>query len=55
MQIVHTYKGIERCVYIPIYVKDNYPTMVYLTDIQRVTPSMLRQVYLPAQILKATE
>lgn len=55
MQVMHTYKGIERCVYIPIQAKDNYPTMVYLTDIQRVTPSMLRQVYLPAQILKATE
>lgn len=55
MQVMHTHTGVFQTVYIPIQVKADHPTMVYLPRIQRVVPSMLRQAYLPAQILKATE
>ena len=52
MQVMHTYMGVLQIVYIPIQAKADYPTMIYLPTVQRVVPSMLRQAYLPAQILK---
>ena len=55
MQIVHTHMSVLHTVYIPIQAKAGYPTMVYLTSIQEIMPSMLLQVHLPKQILKATE
>ena len=55
MQIMHTHKGIERCVYIPIQTKVNYPTMVYVANINMLIPFKLEQANLPAQILKAPE
>ena len=55
MQVMHTHMGVLHVVYIPIQAKADYPTMVYVPRIQKIVPSMLRQVYLPAQMLKATE
>ena len=55
MKIAHTHKGIERCVYIPIQTKVNYPTMLYVANINRLIPVKVEQANLPAQILKATE
>lgn len=55
MQIMHTHKGVLHTVYIPIQAKADYPTMVYVPRIQKIVPSMLRQAYLPSQILKAPE
>ena len=55
MQVMHTRMDVFQTVYIPIQDKANYQTMVYIPRIQKIVPSMLRQAYLPAQILKATE
>lgn len=55
MQVMHTHMGVLQTVYIPIQVKADHPTMVYLPRIQRVVPTRLKQAYLPAQILKAPE
>ena len=55
MQIMHTHMSVLQTVYIPIQAKADYPTMIYLPSIQKIMPNMLRQVYLPKQILKATE
>ena len=55
MQVIHTHMGVLQTVYIPIQAKADYPTMVYLPSMQEIMPSMLLQVYLPKQILKATE
>ena len=69
MQVMHTHMSVLHTVYIPIQAKANYPTMVYLPSMQEIIPSMqeiipsmqeiipsmLLQVYLPKQILKATE
>ena len=55
MQVMHTHMDVFRTVYIPIQVKADHPTMVYLPRIQTIVPSVLRQAYLPAQIRKATE
>ena len=54
MQVMHTHMGVLHTVYIPIQAKDDYPTMIYLPTVQKIVPSMLMQVCLPAQILKAT-
>ena len=53
MQIMHTHMGVLHTVYIPIQAKANYPTMIYLLTVQKIVPSMIKQAYLPAQILKA--
>lgn len=55
MQVMHTHMGVLQTVYIPIQVKADYPAMVYLPSVQEIKPSRLRQLYLPAQILKAPE
>ena len=55
MQIVHTHKGIERYVYIPIQPKVDYPTMAYVANINKLIPFKLEQANLPAKLLKATE
>ena len=55
MQVMHTHRGVLQTVYIPIQAQAGYPTMIYLPAVQKIVPSMLRQAYLPAQILKATE
>ena len=55
MQIMHTHEGVLQIVYIPIKAKAGYPTMVYIPNTQKIVPSMLLQVYLQKQILKATE
>ena len=55
MQIMHTHEGVLQIVYIPIKAKVDYPTMVYHPSMQKIMPSMLQQVYLQKQILKATE
>lgn len=55
MQVMHTHMGVLHNVYIPIRAKADFPTVVYNPRIQRVVPSMLKQAYLPAQILKAPE
>ena len=55
MQIMHTHVGVLQTVRIPIQAKAGYPTMVYLPSTQEIIPSMLLQVYLPKQILKAPE
>ena len=55
MQVMHTHMGVFKSVYIPIQAKADYPTMVYLPTMQEIMPSMLLHVYLPKQILKATE
>ena len=55
MQVMHTHMGVSQIVYIPIQAKYDYTTMVYIPRIQKIVPSMLRQAYLPAQILKAPE
>ena len=55
MKIVHTHKGIERCVYIPIQTEVNYPTTLYVANINMLIPVKLEQANLPSQILKATE
>ena len=55
MQVMHTHKGIERYVYIPIQPKVDYPTMVYVANINMLIPVKVEQANLPAQILKATE
>lgn len=55
MQVMHTHRGAVHTVYIPIQANANYPTMIYLPAAQKIVPSLLRQAYLPAQILKATE
>ena len=55
MQVMHTHRGVLHTVHIPIQAKADYPTMIYLPTAQKIIPSLLRQAYLPAQILKATE
>ena len=55
MQVMHTHMGVLHNVYIPIQAKADHPTMVYLPRIPRVVPTRVKQAYLPAQILKATE
>ena len=55
MQVMHTHTGVFQTLYIPMQAKADYPTMIYLPTVQKIVPSMLRQAYLPAQILKATE
>ena len=55
MQVIHTHMGVLQTVHIPIQAKAGYPTMVYLSSMQEIMPSMLLRVYLPKQILKATE
>ena len=55
MQVMHTHLVVLHTIYIPIQAKADYPTMVYIPRIQKIVPSMLRQAYLPEQILKATE
>ena len=55
MQIMHTYMSVLQTVYILIQAKAGYPTMVYIPNTQKIVPSMLLQVYLQKQILKAIE
>ena len=44
MQVMHTHMSVFQTVYIPIQAKADYPTMVYVPRIQKIVPSMLRQV-----------
>ena len=53
MRVLETYEYASHTVYIPIQAQAGYPTMIYLPMVQKIVPSMLRQAYLPAQILKA--